>query len=242
MIENEIIKHTKRAYAIFKSSGDSLRHKAVEIVIELLIIVTAVSISIWFHNWSVSRHNQKEEQEFLIGLKKDLQSDIEHMESSKLFYENAVLGMNYFLQTVGETAINKDSINKYSGIFFSSTNLDPQIGRYEGLKSSGSFNIIENKELLNSIIRLHETIIKRIDYLNEMYYQKSQKIEDIIARKVQFGENAKITNIESVINSGDFILILAVSKGLIENNIIPIHEEGINTCTDIISQIDKELE
>jgi hypothetical protein len=75
-----------------------------------------------------------------------------------------------------------------------------------------------------------------------MYYQKSQKTEDIIARKVHFGEKAKITNIESIIGSSDFILILAVSKGLIENNIIPIHEEGINACIDIINQIDKELE
>ena len=95
---------------------------------------------------------------------------------------------------------------------------------------------------MNSIISLHETIIKRIEYLNEMYYQKNQKLEDIISRKVKFGENGKITNIESIISSSDFILLLAISKGLIENNIIPIHEEGINTCSDIIHQINKELE
>jgi hypothetical protein len=241
MIEDEIIKHTRKTFSISKISGKSLRNKIVEILIEILIIFAAVTISIWLDDWSQKKHDQKEEKEFLSGLKTDLQNDIENMVSSKRFYKNSILGMNYFLGIDRKTTINKDSINKYSGIFFSSTNLDPQIGRYEGLKSSGRFKIIENKELLNSIISLHETIIKRIEYLNEMYYKENQKLEDLISLKVKFGEDGKIANIESIINESDFKMRLSLNKGLIENNVIPIHETGIKECNEIFNQIDKEI-
>jgi hypothetical protein len=74
-----------------------------------------------------------------------------------------------------------------------------------------------------------------------MYYKENQRLEEIISRKVKFGKNGEIVNIGSLINSDDLKLLLTISKGLIEYNIIPIHKEGINTCVDIINQINKEL-
>jgi len=241
MAENEIIKHVNKAYTIFKSSGNSLKHKIIEIVIEILIIIFAVNTSIWFHDWSERKHDQKEEKEFLIGLKKDLQIDIENMTNSKIFYENTLNGIHYFLKAGKTIAINQDSINKYSGIFSSSTNLDPHIARYEGLKSSGRFKIIENKELLNNIIDLHETVFQRIQELNEIYYQHNEKLETLISQKLQLGKNGEITNVESILSRNDFNILLSLSGGLIVNNIISVHEDGINECNDIIAQIDKEL-
>ena len=88
-------------------------------------------------------------------------------------------------------ALSKDSINKYSFIFFSSTDLDPHISRYEGLKSSGKFKIIENKELLNNIIDLQETIIQRIQTLNEKYYQHTQKLEALVNKMFSLQKTEK---------------------------------------------------
>lgn len=180
MAEHEIIKHTKKAFTILKSSNMDLKNKVTDILTEILIIVFAVSISIWLTNWSESRQDHKEEKEFLIGFKKDLQSEIINMTKSKEFYIKTLHGIGYFLSIGKGAALNKDSINKYSYIFFSSTDLDPHISRYEGLKSSGKFKIIENKELLNNIIDLQETIIQRIQTLNEKYYQHTQKLEALI--------------------------------------------------------------
>jgi hypothetical protein len=36
-------------------------------------------------------------------------------------------------------------------------------------------------------------------------------------------------------------LLMAFSKGLIANNILQAHTEGINKCNEIIGQIDEEL-
>ena len=241
MAELEVIKHTKKAFTIFKSSNMGLKNKIKDILTEIIIIVFAVTISIWLTNWSERMHNRKEEKEFLVGFKKDLQSDIENMTNSKEFYIKTLHGISYFLTLGKGAALNKDSINKYSFIFFSSTDLDPHISRYEGLKSSGKFKIIENKELLNNIIDLQETIIQRIQTLNEKYYQHTQKLEALIDQNVQLAKNGEITNAEAVVKRNDMIIILSTTGGMIGSNIISIHDEGIMKCKEIIAQIDKEL-
>jgi uncharacterized membrane protein len=60
MAEHEIIKHTEKAFKILKSSEMSLRNKLADILTEILIIVFAVSVSIWLSNWSERRHDRKE--------------------------------------------------------------------------------------------------------------------------------------------------------------------------------------
>jgi len=133
MAELEIIKHTKKAYTIFKSSNMSIKNKITDILTEIIIIVFAVSTSIWLSNWSERLHDRKEEKEFLYGFKKDLQSEIERMTNSREFYISTLHGIRYFINVGKGAALNRDSIKRYSGIFFSSTDLYPIIGRYEGL-------------------------------------------------------------------------------------------------------------
>ncbi len=241
MAEDEIIKHTKKAYSIFKSTETNWKHKLKEIVIEVLIIVFAVTVSIWLHNWSEQVHDKKEERAFFEGLKKDLEIDITNMTSSKGFYDNTLRGIGYFLQIGSGMEINKDSINKYSGVFFNSTNLDPLIGRYEGLKSSGKFSIIENKELLNNIITLHESIIQRIQDLNDKYYRHNEKLESLVSQNTALDNMGHISNALQVINRSDFKILLTISSGIIKNNILPAHVKGINKCNEIIGEIDAEL-
>jgi hypothetical protein len=240
MAEQEIIKHAKKTYAILKSKENGWKHKLLDMIIEILIIVFAVSLSIWLHNWSEKRTDDKEEKEFLIGLKKDLEIDLEEMTSSKTFYENTLIGIHYFLINGDGKVMNRDSINKYSGVFFSSTDLDPRMGRYEGLKSSGKFKIIENNELLNNIINLHEGNIQRIRELNEKYYQHNEKLESVIYQNTRLTKDG-IENAEVVASRSDFKILLSVNGGIISNNIIRAHEDGIRKIHEILKQIDEEI-
>ena len=48
MAEQEVIKHTKKAYSIWGSKNSPF-HKIKEFVVEIFIIVFAITISIWFH-------------------------------------------------------------------------------------------------------------------------------------------------------------------------------------------------
>jgi len=241
MPENEIIKHSRKAFAVMKSSGKSIRRKLLEIFIEILIIVIAVTVSIGLNNWNERGHNVKDEREFLKGLKKDLQSDMTNMTNSEEMYEYTLRGISFYLKAEGGKDLNNDSINKYSDCFFNSTSLDPHIARYEGLKSSGKFTIIENKELLDNIIELHESIFQRIQDLDEKYYQHNEKIATLISQNIKLSKNGRVMNVASILGRSDFKILIGTSGGLILGNIIPIHKEGIKKCREIIRQIDIEM-
>src|SRR5580692_8786121 len=152
MAENEIVKHAEAAYKAVNNPGTHWLHKLKEVLIEIFIIVFAVSMSIWFHNWSDSIHQHKEEREFLTGLKQDLAADLSQAQGDSAFYSGLLTGLQYFQRIATGEALAPDSLKIYQGVFFSNVDLEPHISRYEGLKGSGKFSIIENTDLLNNII------------------------------------------------------------------------------------------
>ena len=81
MAEQEVIKHVKEVVAISKDKTKKWQTKVLEILLEIGIIVFAVTLSIWLHNWSDSNKDREEEREFLTGLKGDLQADMVEMRS-----------------------------------------------------------------------------------------------------------------------------------------------------------------
>src|ERR1700727_1221643 len=76
MAEQEVIKHTKKIVTALGDKHSPFWHKLKDFVLEIFIIVFAVSISIWFHNWSEHRNEQKVTRTFLLGLRDDIQADI----------------------------------------------------------------------------------------------------------------------------------------------------------------------
>ena len=87
MAEDEIAKHSRKIYKTWFNKELTIWHKISEFLIEMTIIVFAVSISIWFHNLSEHAHQQEEVKQFLTGLKADLTQDIKEMENDKESYQ-----------------------------------------------------------------------------------------------------------------------------------------------------------
>ena len=96
MADQEIIKHVKKAITVSRDHTKKWQHKLLEILLEIGIIVFAVSLSIWLHNWSESLKDRDEEREFLTGLKQDLQADIKEMTSDRHAFEVVLHGARYF--------------------------------------------------------------------------------------------------------------------------------------------------
>lgn len=240
MAEDEIRKHTKAAIKAFQDNGHNWKHKLMDVLLEVLIIVFAVSISIWFHNWSDELHEDKEEKEFLTGLKSDLKIDIENIKNSRDFYKYTADGMHYFMKAGASDMLNKDSLVKYGNLFFSSTELEPRISRYEALKSSGKLGIIENKELLNDIISLNESVIVRIQTLNGLYQHYIERSSGFIEEHAQLNHDGRMTNVPELIRSTQMRFLLIFGRSSIVNNLIPAHDDGIKECNKIIAEIDKE--
>jgi len=82
-MEEEIRKHFKKIYKGATKPGRSLVDRLKDILLEIFIIVFAVSVSIWLHNWAEHRHETKVAKEFLRGLRSDLNEDIVQIEGNK---------------------------------------------------------------------------------------------------------------------------------------------------------------
>lgn len=242
MAEDEIRKHAKAAYKAFKDPEHSWQHKVKDILLEVAIIVFAVSISIWFHNLSDKRADERLEQAFLTGLKVDLKNDLDNMKQSKAFYRDVLNGMTYFSKIGSGGILNMDSLNKYNTIFFSSTTLQSHTSRYEALKGSGKLSIIEDQELLNQIISYNESTLSHINLLNTLYMQYIEKLATYIEQNGQLDKAGRITNAQDLLDKSEMRFLLSFGRGSISGNVIPAHDDGLQKCAALLKAIDKNLD
>jgi hypothetical protein len=86
MAELEVAKHGKNVIHLMTKKEHTVAHRIREIVIEMLTIVFAVSMSIWLHGLSEHHHQQQEVEAFLVGLKADLAADVRQLEGTRNSY------------------------------------------------------------------------------------------------------------------------------------------------------------
>jgi len=167
-MQDEVTKHTKKIYKSVKDKEHSFAEKAKETIVEICIIVFAVTLSIWLHSWSEDRHEHKVAIAFLKGLKKDLSEDVKQLNNNRKL--TSLLDSNFiFLESLKGNAVSDTTVerNIRKRLFYSLCVTRPNIGRYEGFKSSGKIETIENDILKQDML---------------IYFQ--QTIPDL-----QFGEN-----------------------------------------------------
>jgi Family of unknown function (DUF6090) len=167
MAEDELVKHSRKIYKTWFNKELSIWHKISEFLIEMTIIVFAVSISIWFHNMSEHKHQQEEVKQFLTGLKADLMQDIKEMENDKESYQKQSAIFTYLSRLKKSQLPSRDTLNALSNWLTNTTTLNPNDGRFQGFKSSGKIGTIENDSLQNDIMDLYEENIPAL--LNSKY-------------------------------------------------------------------------
>jgi len=241
MAEDEIRKHAKAAYKAWNNPHTSWKHKLKEVLLEIAIIVFAVSISIWLHNWSEHSKDRKEEKEFLIGLKKDLVSDTTEMASDRATYKALYNAYRYLREVgTGNKPTNNDSLNNYIGYFFNSTLLIPNISRFEGLKGSGKLDIIENKELLNLILDLYQENIPSLQLFNQSFSEfKRNNLSTYVDAHAILNNNDSIINLPEMLRQPQMRMLLSRGDEVRQN--IAYYTICIEKCRDIIKEIDDEV-
>ena len=243
MSENEIVKHVEAAYKAAKDPEKNWLHKLKEILIEIFIIVFAVTLSIWFHNWSDSLHQRREEKEFLRGLKTDLQADIDAAAGDSAFYTTQLQRLSYLQRVGAGENPNTDTLKANMLNILNNTNLEPHISRYEGLKGSGKFGLIENADLLNNIINLHEQTIKHIETLDGYYTDYTNRMGVFIQEHGQLDPNTnKLMSIEQLVRMPQMRFFLMYGASFISSNILKSEDSCIVQCNRLIGQINRELQ
>jgi hypothetical protein len=235
-MEHEITGHTRKIYTITKNKTMSFWKKVKEIVIEIAIIVFAVSLAAFLERSREHSHEQEAVKEFLAGLKTDLQSDITEMSSDKESYYGSGQAFSYLASVKKEKLFNNDSLKKYQHYINNETGLIVNNGRFEGFKSSGRIITIENQDLQNDILDLYqEDIVNLLNATN--YYTKRKEY------LFQFVTD----NLKRITDSTDnFTALMASEKGhnicqtlAFTRPIIDLYDSTINKSKKIIAAIDK---
>jgi hypothetical protein len=241
MAEQEVIKHTKKVMKTVSDKEGGWKHKLKEILLEVLIIVFAVSLSISFHNWSEKRHDRHEEHAFLEGLRTDLTNDIREMQSDSTTYQRLLRGTVYFTKVAYGEPLNKDSLDEYNFMFFNTTYFSPNISRFEGLRASGKLSIIENKELLDNILDLYQENIPLINMLNNWFNTyKMDEVAPLLDRQLKLGKDGTDEgNWQELLQTHELQNVLR--RALNTDEIVTAYGSGIKTARIILAKIDEEL-
>jgi len=240
MAEEEIRKHAKAAYQVLKDPEKGWKQKLGGMIGEILIIVFAVSVSIWFHSWAEGRKDKSEEKEFLVGLKGDIQADMREMQLDLKSFDTLRQGIQYFGRVGGGEILNKDSLNIYSWLFYGESQINPRISRFEALKGSGRLDIIENKELLLHTTDLYQKNFPQINRINDHFNSlRSNIILPLLASHLQLDATGSGTNWQEVLRLSQMRLLISQGEGI--NHGIIAYTDCIDKCRLIIDEIEKEL-
>lgn len=237
MAEQEVVKHVKKVYKVWHRSDLGFWHKAKEFLIEVVIIVFAVTLSIWLHDRSEHKHKQEEVKEFLAGLKSDLQSDLKEMNEDKISFVKSNATFSYISNLKYNEDVNLDSLKKHSPRIFNSTGLIPNSGRFEGFKASGKIGNIENIELQNDIMDLYQENIQSLLLSSDIYNENKQKFIDYYMSHVERTSDST-TNVATVFKQSPVHNLALPLKNTEE--IIDRYNKCISTMNKIIKEIDEE--
>jgi hypothetical protein len=182
MAEQEVIKHTKKVFKIWGNKNVSIWHKVREFILEIAIIVFAISLSIWVHDKSEHSHQQKEVKEFLLGLREDLQADVAEMKEDKESYVMQGKTFSYITSLNPGKSLNNDSLKKYQTWLFNITRLQENNGRFEGFKAAGKIGAIEDLVIQNNIMDLYQENIPAVLASTDAYIRWKNKLLDFNAK------------------------------------------------------------
>jgi hypothetical protein len=237
MAELEVIKHTKKAYKIFGSDHPVIE-KVIEFFIEILVIVFAVSITIWFHDMAEHRHQQKEVKEFLIGLRNDLTNDLTEMEADIKGYHYQRAAFGFFRIMNSETPGLTDSLGKHTNAIFNKVALLQNNGRYEGFKSSGKIGNIENKKLQNDILDLYQELIPSLLTTTELYNIQKDRLIIFIEQNAKIDQQRRLL-LSDVMKLDQAKIISGTLTGF-PAEILNRYDACIAGINEIVKAIDEE--
>jgi hypothetical protein len=123
---------------------------------EIILVVIGILIALQINNWNENRKTQKEQYFILNKLQSDIKSDIK-----TITFENEVIQMEidnyiYCLEVLGrKKETTKENFFKKFGTIFSITSFEQNTTTFTNLVSSGKLELINNKELSDSIVKYY---------------------------------------------------------------------------------------
>lgn len=180
-MEHEIAQHTKKALKAMHDHEKTFWEKTKEVLFEILIIVFAVTFAAFIERTREHYKEKSEAKEFVLGLKNDLVYETKQLKSSKAEMDS--LRANYiFLIKLNANIIDSVAGGDVHGQSFNIPKFSTRIinGRYDGFKSSGKIQTIENDSLRNDILQFYEEDLPFIDFAENVFNANQARLEDYV--------------------------------------------------------------
>jgi hypothetical protein len=171
-------------------------------------------------------------------LKEDLKHDIKEMEGDSSSYAFGLKAYEFFRRNAGTFV--KDSAQYYSYVFSYST-LQPNVSRFEGLKSSGKIDIIENKELRQEIIELYEDKFPTVTIATTFHLAATQRpLMDYVDHQVDFKSSKDGAESLSKVLSQTYPQNIFAIRRLYLQEIVNRYHISAESARKIVKMIDEE--
>ena len=230
-MQDEITKHGLKIYKTMADRKHTFGEKLREIIIEIFIIVFAVTLSIYLHSWSETRHEQKEVKEFLRGLKIDLAEDIQLIGHS--WGNIAKVDSNFRIASMLKKDQVPDSIVHHYFLYSEMITLINN-ARYEGFKSSGKVGNIGDDSIRENILVYYQQTIPSLARNEEFANMLQQKLLDFEIEKSNISINDWLANPKTK----SFLQLCTNNLG----NSLDSYDLATRQAKHLITQIDKELQ
>lgn len=236
-MEHEIIGHTKKALNAMRDHEKSFWQKTKEIAIEVLIIVFAVSFAAFIERAREHAKEQSEAKEFVLGFKKDLKYEISHLKESKNAMNTMTKSYSSIMKLKKSTVDSLDKNHVKSSFYIPRFNSHPVNGRYDGFKSSGRIQTIEDDSLRNEILTLQEEDLPFIDFSENVFNGNQKRLEDLLINGSDTTGD-KPTDVVKLLTSakGKFILDFALNYS---SSVVKGYDNAIADAEKVIDQINK---
>lgn len=236
MAEQEVVKHSRKILSSVRKPG-KWRKKIGEFLLEIFIIVFAITLSLFLERQRENAHEKHIEEEFLTSLKQDLSKDIEELTLDSISYINQQRGFNYLQGAAITKAVNDDSLNKYWIVLNTATNLIPNSSRFEGMKASGLLRVIRDKELLNDIVDLYQEKIPTLLSSTTMFSDyKFGELRNYLINQYEFS-NDGVPDLKKIVlnpKTPGFLMMGGAIPGILER-----YHTVLTQCRLIVSKIEK---
>lgn len=163
MSVHDVIKQSSRIAGVVNEQNKKMKHKLGEILLEIVIIVFAITLSLLFERWRQNVEDRELERTFLQGLRADLGKDVSQLEAAAAKWVDMKIATHYFIKPEKQIDWAPDSVNYYGSRCFHNVYYFPSTNRYEALKSTGKINVIEDGRLQNDIVDLYQTKIPDLE-------------------------------------------------------------------------------
>ena len=207
------------------------------ILSEILLIVIAINIGLWFNNLNDNSRARSLEtkilNEFLVSLNSDKEDIFSNIETHKK-------GIESCMKLVKNETENLDTIKRNLGRSYSWTYLIADLSSYESLKSIG-FQLIKNDEIRHGITKLYNVDYRTITEAENNHKRICNLFDEKIS-DIYIVENNRIIfkkPNDTTLNSLKISLLNLQNSHSTMQRIYEI--EVLSKVEDLISNIHKEL-